>query len=224
MTVTCNYFIENLSKKEELKEEIEKVWHIYTYANECFQISYYLHKPQSKLEFEYLNNSSLFKFMKHSFWRLTVIELAKVFSGSKNRDRYNLLHIISKLKKNGYYSNLKMNSKNILLWEKELSENQDSINDIMNLRDKLYSHTDPNKDKYTNSDITFERTQKLFDLIKKIIKEIYREILDGEPHFQDSLIGADNIQFVKILAENRKNKIDTMVQNFIQNRNKNKSS
>lgn len=219
-----NIILENLSKKEELKEEIENVWHIYTYANECFHTSYYLHKPKSELESDYLNNSSLFKFMKHSYWRLTVIELAKIFSNSKKRDRYNLLHIISKLKKNGYYRNFNMSSEKIEKWEKLLLENQDSVQEILTLRDKIYSHTDPNKDKYVNSDITFERTQKLFDLTQLIITEVYLEILDSHPHFQNSLIGADNIQFVKILAENKKKSIDEMVQKFIQNSNKNKSS
>ena len=213
-----------MSKKEELKIEIGKVWHIYTYANECFQISYYLHKPNSEIESEYVEKSRIFKFTKHSFWRLTVIELAKIYSKSKNRDRFNLFHIISKLQENGDYRNLKMNPQILKKWDTQFKQNEDSIREVLILRDKIYSHTDPNKEKYIDSNITFEKTKKLFWIIRMVITDIYLEIFDSDPHFSKSLIGADNIKFVKVLADNKKKVRQETVRKYIEEANKNKSS
>ena len=206
-----------MSKKEELTKEITQIWHILVYAKECFQISYYLRAPETELERDYINKSPIFKFIGHSFWRLTIIELSKIYSrssGKKQRDRFNIFHFISKLKKHSYFGTSGVDQDLIDKWEEILEENESIIQEIITLRDKIYGHTDPNKSLYVNSDITFNQIDSLFDIVEEIIKEVFKQALNQEAHILNSIIGADKINFVKILAESQVQNRITMMENF----------
>ncbi len=84
--------------KIKLRNKIERIAKILIVAKESFLYSSYLHYPETKEESDYLNNSSHFKFIRHSLWRQSIIELSKLFSGPKSRDRFNINNFLVQLK------------------------------------------------------------------------------------------------------------------------------
>jgi hypothetical protein len=106
--------------KDVIKQEIWGIWQILILARECFEYSNYLYNPDTKEEFEYLSFSQDFDFIRHILWRMTIIELSKLFSSSSKRDRFNLKHFIDKLKKTGHFSKAGINEVTIIKWETEL--------------------------------------------------------------------------------------------------------
>ena len=87
-----------MSKKEELKENILSIWKILNNCKESFLFCKYLYVPETQNEKEYIENSRYFKYIRHILWRNSVIELSKLFSTSRNRDKYNISHFIKKIK------------------------------------------------------------------------------------------------------------------------------
>ena len=88
-----------MDKKVEIKNDIWNIWQILITAKDSFQYSFYLHKPDTEEEQDYLNHSPDFIFIRHILWRMCIIELSKLFSNSKDRDRFNIFHFIKKLNK-----------------------------------------------------------------------------------------------------------------------------
>src|SRR6478672_11347689 len=130
-----------MSKKGELSEELSRITEIFFNAKENFNYCFYLHKPDTKAESEYLDVDRDLKFIRHSLWRLTIIELAKLFSKKEN-DRFNLRRFLSKLPPNGYYGGLKISQEKIAEWETLMLNQEKTIDHVLILRDKIYAHTD----------------------------------------------------------------------------------
>jgi len=204
--------------KEELKENILAIWKISSLAKQCFEYSYYLHKPETPQEFDYLRHSRHFHFIKHILWRNTVIELSKLFNKSPKRDKFNIFHFINKLGRDQYFGGFEINPNKINEWETQLESNKETIDKILTLRDKVYGHTDTENAIDGLESPTFEKTKELIDIVKIIIQEVYATAFDihamvDRPQF-------DGMQFdiIKVLANENNNKIN----NLIKELNKNK--
>jgi hypothetical protein len=191
-------------KKAVLKESIWSIWEILTISKECFEYALYFHKPETEDESEYLNKSKDFKFIRHILWRMTIIELSKLFSNSKNRDKYNLNHFINNLKRNQYFGDIGILEEKIQKWEKILQDNQKLIEDVLILRDKVYAHTDPKKDDFKLIDISFQEIEILINLSEEIIVEIYSVAFDSDVRFRTIYFNKDRFNLIKILAEEKK--------------------
>src|SRR5687767_3765997 len=107
-------------KQQELRNEIWRIWEIEIVAKQCFQYSFYLHKPETKEETKYLQNQRDFGFIRHILWRMTIIELSKLFSSSSKRDRFNVNHFLSKLKRGGQFGDMGISQATIDKWEADL--------------------------------------------------------------------------------------------------------
>lgn len=142
-------------KKDEIKQEIWGIWEILILARECFEYSNYLYNPDTKEEKEYLTYSEDFDFIRHILWRMTIIELSKLFSGSRKRDRFEIKTFIAKLKKSGQFSEAGISEATINKWETELLDSNKTVKNILTLRDKIYAHSDLKKDDYNTIQITF---------------------------------------------------------------------
>lgn len=195
-------------KKTELKESIWPIWEILTISKDCYEYAFYFHKPETDDESEYLNNSSDFRFIRHMLWRMTIIELSKLFSNSKNRDKFNLNHFINKLKKNQYFGDIGILQEKIENWEKILQDNHKLINNILILRDKIYAHRDPKKDDFKLIDITFQEIEILINLSEEIITEIYSVAFDSHAHITTIYFKKNQFKLIKILAEEKKNRLN----------------
>lgn len=201
-------------KKKELEEEISNIWDILIYAKDCYQYSFYLHKPETLEETDYLNNSQDFKFIRHILWRMTIIEIAKLFSNSKTRDRYNLKHFINKLKKAGHFGDCKINIITIEKWEEQLLINETLIKDILTLRDKIYAHTDPNKEEYTKIEITFEKIGSLLNIVEDVIQDIYLSVFNSGVDFESPFMDNNRTNIVKILATEKMKRIEELTSKY----------
>jgi len=207
-----------MDKRKEISSEILSIWKILTYAKECFQYSYYLHKPDTKEEIDYLNRSRDFKFIAHTLWEYTVIQLSKLFSESSKRDRYNISHFISKLKPNGHFGNMKISETIINKWENQIAANQVTINNILTLRDKVYAHTDSNWDDYNNIEITFKQTEQLIEIVETIIFDIYTIVLDTHPVMNTPFFRKGRFNIIKVLADEEKRADEAFILQFHKDR------
>lgn len=190
-----------MNKKEEIRNEITKIWLILVNAKECFHYSFYLHKPSTLEEQDYLDESVDFIFIRGILWKMAITELSKLFS-SKNSDRYNIMHFIGKCKKDGHFKNQGIDDTTIKEWISEIEKNEEIINEVVTLRDKAYSHTDSNHNEY-NIKITFEHTEKLINIAEKVITDIFYKVLNSKVHFDNGRFKKDNFDIIKILAEKK---------------------
>ena len=165
-----------MSKKDELKQNIWKIWEISMLAKKCLIYSYYFHKPETEEESNYLDKSKEFKFIRHILWRNSVIEFSKLFSNSARRDKYNIYKFLKNLNRDQYFGEFGIEKETIENWREKLKENEKTINSILLLRDKVYGHTDT-ENAINNIDTpTFKETRELLFIIESIIKEIYFKV------------------------------------------------
>jgi len=203
-----------MDRKSELENEISNIWEIFINANECFHYSFYLHKPDTQDEFDYLNKSNDLQYIRHVMWRMTIIELSKLFSGSKTRDRYNIQHLIGKLKKDGNFGNIGISDETLNKWETEIEKNKEIIDYILILRDKIYAHTDSDKTKYLNIDLSFKQIEFLLKIVEVIIRDIHSSVFDAYADVETVVFDRKRFNIVKILAEAEKNRIQRLLDEF----------
>lgn len=208
-----------MPKKEEVKENILAIWKIAILARKCYQYSYYLHKPETSEELEYLNHSKDFQFIRHILWRNTVIELSKLFNSSPKRDKYNIFHFINKLKRNQYFGEFGVSQEKINSWEDGLKDNESLIVKVLLLRDKVYGHTDGESFKKNLDAPTFAETEKLLKIIEDVIREIYFFIFDAEAIIETPFVKKDPSDIIKILSAEKKSRIDG-IYGFLRNNKK----
>ena len=179
-----------MNKKEHLKSDLDKITKsIHTFL-QSFEFCYYLNFPKidEKLEeshLKYITESGFFSFTRYALWRVTILELHKLLNDNKETDKYNLHHLIRKLKKGGIYQSLKIKESIIIEWESELKKQNQSILEVSNLRFKLYAHTDNNyKNVIDNFELTLKETEELINLIIKIVSDIYSIVFDTHYEFK----------------------------------------
>ena len=200
-----------MGRKSELESEISNIWKIFINANECFHYSFYLHNPNTQEEFDYLINSIDLQYIGHAMWRMTIIELSKLFSGSKTRrDRYNIQHLICKLKNDGIFRNIGFSNETIKKWETKIERNQETINSILILRDKIYAHTDSEVEKFLDIDLPFKQIQFLLEIVKEIIQDVHFSVFNSEAIVETVVFNKERFGIIKVLAEAEKNRIQRL--------------
>ena len=200
-----------MPSETEIKDNIWAIWKISILAKKCLKYSYYLHKPDSPEELEYLNHSRDFHFIRHIMWRNSVIELSKLFSSSSKRDKFNIFHFIKKLKKDQYFGGFGIAVSKIKNWENRLEENRETITAILSLRDKVYGHTDNEKSKEELDTPTFEQTERLLQIIESVIQEIYSTVFNSHADIESSHIYESPAGIIKILAAEKKSRVDGLI-------------
>ena len=183
-------------------------------AKESFYYSYYLQKPDSEEENSYVNSSTHFKFVRIALWKLTVIELAKLFNRVDSQDKFNLNKLLLNLKSDGHFRRLNFDQSKIASWAESLKSNEATIQEIIKLRDKVYSHTDPNSDSYKNSNITFEQTELLIKLCEEIIVSIYAEVFDTHASMNFVYFSQSFKKITEILSKEKKGRVNRMIENY----------
>ena len=202
--------IYNMGKREELKSELKEIWHVLILSKQCFNYTLYFHKPDTQEELEYLNYSRDFRFIRHILWRMTVIELSKIFSKSKRRDKFNFVNLINKLRKNGYYSCLDFPSDILDRWVSDLNIHSNIIERLLTLRDKYYAHSD-NLNEPLDIIILFDEIKELILLLENLITDINKIVFQTASRFEP----LDNIlidfDLIKILSRDKKRKIEKLI-------------
>ena len=217
-----------MSKKEDLKTELYSIWNILIMAKECYSYSLYLYKPVTSEEREYLNKSSEFNFIRHILWRMAIIELSKLYSGQlemngeKERDRFNIQKLIRKLKVNGEFKSIGVDTQKITHWESLFRINKTTIERVIQLRDKVYAHTDANKNKFIANDIDFEDVKILIDIIEEILHDIFTTVFDTQLILDSPIFDNKGFKAIKILAEAEVKRKKDLYDEVIQKCNSNK--
>lgn len=196
-----------MGKKSDLESEISNIWKIFINANECFQYSFYLHNPETQEEFDYLINSNDLQYIGHAMWRLTIIELSKLFSGPKSQDRYNIQYLICKLKKDGIFGNIGFSEETIKNWETKIERNQETIKSILKLRNKIYAHTDSEVEKFLNIELPFKQIESLLEIVKGIIQDVFFLVFNTEAIVETVGFDKERFDIIRVLAEAEKNRI-----------------
>jgi len=197
--------------KKELKENIWLIWKILTLAKECYQYSYYMHKPETPGELEYLKYSQHFQFIRHILWRNTVIELCKLFSKSSGRDKFNIFHFIGKLKKDGHFRSFDVDATKITDWESRLDANKETIEKLLILRDKVYAHTDRMNKNPDDLTPTFEAVKQLIDIVENVIQEIYATVFETHAMMETPLFNRNRFDIVKVLADAKNTRLQPLL-------------
>lgn len=160
---------------------------------------------------EYIETDESLKFIRHSLWRISVIELSKLFNDRKSTDKLNLHHFIKKLKPDGHYKKFKVDSSILKEWVQAIEENKAVISDITTLRDKIYAHSDPNNSTYNTIRIYFDKVDKLLKLVETILSYIYLSVLVTTFDFEDPYFSRKDFQLVTILATEQKRRNDALL-------------
>lgn len=190
-------------KKAELKKTIGNIWEIVTVLKDCFEYAQYLHLPETEDESDYLNKSRDFKFMRHILWRMTIIDLSKLYSKSKKRDKFNLICFVNNLKRNQYFGQIGISNVIIEEWENRIIDNQKVIETILLLRDKFYAHKDSKIDNLKSLEISFQEIETLIILAEEIIKEIYSAAFNSHAEMRSIFFKRERFNVIKILAEEK---------------------
>ncbi len=214
-----------MSKKEQLKSELEKITKSIITSLQAFEYCYYLNYPKKDNDLDerhlkYISNSGFFSFSRYAFWRVAIMELNKLTNDNKKTEKYNLHLIIRKLSKDGTYKSIGISDTKISEWKTELKKQSESIKKVYSLRVKLYGHTDNDyKNIIDNSDLTLKATRELINVIVKIVFEIYQIALDT--HFEFKPIYDKNTlrKIIEDILSKRESDNQKVVENFIKNAN-----
>lgn len=159
-------------QKQELKQEIEVINEILTYARESFKIAEYLFTPDEDGEKNYSKRMLVFFYYDARIhWRTCVIELSKLFSGKKG-DIYNLEKFIRKLSRDGVFAYANIPQSQLDQWMLLINNERAVITNLLEQRDKLYAHTDRDSKEVVNT-LSLNKTKELIAIAHKIIREIY---------------------------------------------------
>ena len=196
------------SRKKEVEKEIETIHLILVFARECFQYCYYFFNPNTVEEEDYLKRSDDFDFLKHVLWRMTIIELSKLFCNSADRDKFNLYHFTNKFRKDGHYSEFSISEEKLKEWENKLEIARLSIENLLKIRDKVYAHTDKIKIDVNTWGLTTKEVEKLIDIAEDVIKEIYLTVIGADVSMDTVIFSREHFEVIKILADARRKDIE----------------
>ncbi|HEY4289899.1 MAG TPA: hypothetical protein VGN00_22515 [Puia sp.] len=196
--------------KEELSNEIKEIWKIVLLAKDFYNCAFYFQNGSSSDDEKFLRDSRPFQFFAHGFWRLTIIELTKLFSMSESH-RFNVPKFVGKLGKDGHFAALNISSELICRWQQSLEDFQPKIESIVVLRNKLYAHTDRMKPDTSQMDLSFQDVKHLLDLGRQIVQDIYQSILGAEASMDSPFLEKTDLNFISILAWEKNDQIQAVL-------------
>ncbi|MFX1707191.1 hypothetical protein PV783_24700 [Chitinophaga sp. CC14] len=196
-----------------LKDHTKEINAIMLRAQSSFRIMDYLYRTSEGLEIEIIRNHQFLKYTAELNWRIYVIELSKLLKPNPNKDDYyNLTTFISKFKQGQEYEMIPgIDNETITKWEDSLKDLKEQIQNLLEQRDKLYSHTDKKHFLYKNK-LSFADANELILVIQRVINEIYIKVFGHSASFDPLGEPVDNLkQIVGILVEQKKSQIKALV-------------
>lgn len=165
-----------IKTKEFFESELERILNIHFDAKYYFKDVQYLNNPETTEERIAAANNFIIRRIRVAFWRIGIIEIAKLFQRSKNQ-HYNLIDYIGNLNENYIQYTWLTDLPQAKLNEWLISLNSGSIKSIRNRvcvqRDNYFAHTDKNPSvELTEAQISFEEVNSLIDLTESILFDI----------------------------------------------------
>lgn len=188
-----------MEQKSELHNEAEIVVMIYFRARQSFEIYKYIIKQNTEdpfwVQIMYLTIKD------------TILELDKLFSEKKKNHKFCIAKLIDKANKSRQLDSASSDNPSIIKWKNEIIKFYPFIEQISNLRDKHFAHTDKHDPTGLNtltidyrSIVDNNKIEELFDFLDRVIKEIYLKYIGG--YYDTSLFfTADRINVFAKLKE-----------------------
>ncbi|MDN3586884.1 hypothetical protein QWY86_09410 [Pedobacter aquatilis] len=203
--------------KAELGVKLEKILHVYIFAQEAYLYTEYFHNPDTIEELDLLTKSphtSNLSTIMHLMFRTVIVEVSKLYSRSDN-DKFQLENFINSLSSSGHFKKLKISAEHVGKWKNLLSDNKHIIDNILTLRSKLYAHTDNPMISYNNEiDISFKEIKILLDICSEILKNIYHDVFNTHLLTDSPTFDRERFLILKSLARGEKDRQEEIVNKY----------
>jgi len=195
----------NEQRRQRLEREISIVNNITIKAQEAYLIVSYLEKDEDDNAIMYHKRmNTFFYYSRVIYWQITIIELAKLLN---EKEKFSIARIIAKVKKDGDYSELGVPAAQIHKWEAIMRNENESIINLKEQRDKVYAHEDGSEN--INNLIPLFKIEILLGLCKDIILEFGK--LLGLPHRMFDVINSPAISLkhgIHMIAKKSNNEME----------------
>ena len=216
----CVPFLRDLQHMENLKQELqtklEKILHVYIFAQDGYLYTEYFHNPDTKEELDLVTNSphrSNLSVIMHMMFRTVIIEVSKLYSHSEN-DKFQLESFINSLSPSGHFRKIGISTTHIEIWRQLLIDSKSVIDNILLLRSKLYAHTDNPMTNYTKVDISFKEIKTLLDIAVQILTNIYHDVFDTGLLMDSPTFDRQRFGILKLLAKAEKERQEENINKY----------
>jgi hypothetical protein len=174
--------------KDYFANELEDILHIHFYAKYYIKDVKYLNNPDTSEEAEAVIENHYIKRIRIAFWKLGIIELAKLFHKSKSQ-HYNLFDYIHSLilAYDTYQWMQGIEKEKLKGWLEELNCERIKciIHKVCVQRNKYFAHTDKNPDTpLRNVLLSFNDVEELLKLTELIIYDLKLNCLRIDTDFE----------------------------------------
>lgn len=206
-----------MSKKDKLSAKMDYITDVFVLAQDMYLYVDYLCYPETQEEKNLVNKSihaAHIDRISHYVFRAMVSEVAKLYSQSE-KETFSLRKLIRSLDKNGEFRSLGFPNKIVEKWCDEMDLQNELIERITILRDKVYAHTDPYKEMWMK-DVSLKEIKGLIYFAATIIKTIFSELFDT--YFDTNSYQFDRERFImlKQLATAEKQRLDKNHQDAVE--------
>ncbi|SEW16986.1 AbiU2 domain-containing protein [Chitinophaga arvensicola] len=193
--------------QEVLRDKVSEYWKIVYQCRQHYLYCLRLHKPKDELEAKYLAVDRFMNNTRHLYWRVLIIEIAKLYSTSRN-DYYNIQNFTNQFKADQIFGWVQVNHETLQEWQSFLDTNQMLLQTIRGLRNRFYGHTDTpaQKAEVEYDDLTIEQIEPLIAFAEQLLKVIYLSAFDSDVSLRVEYHEGD-FDFISILAKEKQNRI-----------------
>ncbi len=199
---------------KDLEVEVREITSILIDAQEAFKQFEFLYDQSGDDNEVYVKRMyASLAYIRGALWEKAVLGLSKLFyfdkkdkSNTKNRERYNLRHLIRALGATGKFSFARIKQEKMDSWLLRLNEKDDSILNLLTQRDKVIAHTDECHRNIANT-LTIKDIRELFSIVYDILDEINHEVLQRGISYDPINSPSESLKLVvKDLAERKAEK------------------
>jgi hypothetical protein len=183
---------------KDLKVDINKIWHITLFAKENYMYARYFYLQEDEKIIFYVHRSIHWQFIRQTILGACIVELCKIIVRSKN-NRYNIFDFISNLEK-GNYGRHSVPVSTINDWGRNLSLHSLTIEKLKRMRDKAYTHTDPDYD-IKSEKLSFLDIKLLFEVIEDIIRDVYQNCFESTPMMMTPAYDSSKFDVLEVLVK-----------------------
>lgn len=158
--------------RKELEDSTKKMSDILSSASISLDIVETLAQVMSSNYKEVVLNNHYYFYTFFTQFRISVIELYKLFSNSTN-DKYRLRSFIADLKSNRKFAGLNVPGAKITQWEQDFKSHSNLIQHLGDLRNKVYAHTDHSE---VEAQATFQDIRILIGIAVDILDEVHGKL------------------------------------------------
>jgi hypothetical protein len=161
--------------KTKLQIELNVISRIILLANSSFDVVKFIEfeNPAETPAIRWEKNFSyFFPFVSVNFYRITIIELSKLYN---HTERYSLNKLLQKFNSNQEFDGL-INKEKLQIYNKQLKSNSKLIKELIDLRNKHYAHQDEDYKNYISLEIS--KIEDMLLLSKNLFNKIYKDVFN----------------------------------------------